>query len=756
MSSTSTQTYNALDYQKYSNPIPNRDFILKLLEQSNKTLNRQQLIEALELSGDDQIEGLRRRLRAMERDGQITFSPRQGYTVLQQKDLIEGRIIGHRDGFGFLTQEGVDDDLYLHNAQMRKVFDGDLVQVRVTGQDRRGRNEISIIKVLEHNTTQLVGRIGVKNNQYYLQPENGRISNEISVAKAHLNGAKQGQYVVVQITNHPFKSGKASGQVHEVLGDSAGPGLKIDVTLRSHNIPNVWPVETTQTAKGMGSEVKADDKLHRVDMTNKPFVTIDGEDARDFDDAVYCEPHKNDGWRLFVAIADVSHYVLPDSPLDQEAQKRGTSVYFPGHVVPMLPETLSNGLCSLNPHVDRLVMVCEMTITREGKMTDWQFSEAVINSHARLTYNTVSTLLANPESVSEQQVPNSVRPHLVSLHQLYKVLQKARASRGSIDFETNEVTFQYNKQQKITQINPVVRNDAHKLIEECMLCANVATARFLQKLKLPALYRVHEGPQPKKLTNLRAFLDDKGLTMGGGDKPTPAHYNELLSTVAKRGDAQVIQTMLLRSLGQAVYSPDNQGHFGLAYSAYAHFTSPIRRYPDLLVHRAIRSVIREKQRGGSIGRLLKSVMGFKASPVVKIKTAKPLKRAQSYPYVQQDIETLSSHCSQASRRADKAGLDVEAWLKCEYMQSNVGKVFSGFVSSVTNFGLFVELDNIGIDGLIPVMALGKDSYHFDSVKQCLTGKESNQSFGLGDKITIEVTAIDMSQRKIAFGLASQS
>ncbi len=753
MSSTSNQAISASDIEKYSNPIPNRDFIISLLEKGNQTLTRQQIAQALELSDEEQLEGLRRRLRAMERDGQLLFNPRQGYSVLSQADLLEGKIIGHRDGFGFFTSNEGGDDLYVHNNQMRKVFDGDLVQARVTGTDKRGRKEIAIVKVLEHNTTELVGRIGLDNSQYYLQPENNRISNDIDINNTDLNGAQEGEYVSAKITRYPNKNNPALAQVLEVFGESSGPGLKIGVTLRNHNIPHNWPTDAIETAKQMGNTVTDADKLHRVDMTKKPFVTIDGEDARDFDDAVYCEKNKAGGWQLFVAIADVSHYVLPDSPLDQEAQKRGTSVYFPGHVIPMLPETLSNGLCSLNPHVDRLVMVCEMTIDKAGKMTGYQFCEAVIHSHARLTYNIVNTVLNAPNSVSDAQVPNTVRPHVVELQQLYNVLQKARTHRGSIDFDTTEVTFQYDDQRKIAQINPVVRNQAHKLIEECMLCANVATARFLEKLKLPALYRVHEGPQQKKLTNLRSFLNSKGLTLDGGDKPTPVHYNRLLSSIDERPDAQVIQIMLLRSLSQAIYSPDNQGHFGLAYSAYAHFTSPIRRYPDLLVHRAIRSEIRQKHLGGALGRMLKSVVGFKPSPVVRIKSAKKLKRTQSYPYAAQTIQNLSEHCSQASRRADKASLDVEAWLKCEYMEDYIGDEFDGVISAVTNFGVFVELPDTRIEGLIHITALDKDSYHFDASNQKLVGKHSNRTFAMGDKLTVEVVGVDMSQRKVEFELA---
>lgn len=742
------------DIEKYSNPIPNREYILDLLDEHDEQLTRAQIAKALNLTDDEQKEALRRRLRAMERDGQVLFDTDKTYRVLDDEDFLEGRVIGHRDGFGFLSCDSGGDDLYLHNSQMRKVFDGDRVRVLIRGVDRRGREEASIVEVIERNTKMLVGRLQQEGDAFTLQPENTRVMNVIEIAKDQLAGATDGQYVVAEIFEYPTHNANAKAKVSEVLGESMAPGMEIDVAIRSHHLPHLWPQGTVQAAEAMGSEVAEADKLNRVDLRTMPFVTIDGEDAQDFDDAVYSEPTKG-GWRLFVAIADVSHYVQPDSPLDKEAQVRATSVYFPGQVIPMLPEALSNGLCSLNPHVDRLVMVCEMVLNSAGKMTSYEFYEGVIHSKARLTYNEVNAFLTAPQSelgAKVQQKHGAVVPHLTNLHKLYDVLRQARSRRGSIDFDTHEVKFQFSKDRKIEKILPVVRNDAHMLIEECMLCANVATARFLEKLKIPALYRVHAGPQAKKLEVLRAFLTGKGLKLAGGAKPTPGHYDQILSSVSARSDASVIQTMMLRSLSKAEYSPDNLGHFGLAYDAYAHFTSPIRRYPDLLVHRAIRSVIRKPEGGGLFGRLLKTVGLPGGDPVRRVPGAKPLDPAISYPYDMAAMLILAEHCSMASRRADKASWDVEAWLKCEYMKDCIGDVFEGTISSVTHFGLFIELKETQVEGLVHITALTNDYYQFDPVRQCLVGDRTNNEYGLGDDIKVRVVSVDMDQRKIEFDL----
>lgn len=748
----SRDPYADREAKKYDNPIPSREFITELLTKARRPMSHPQLSTELGLVSEEQIEALRRRLRAMERDGQLVHTRRGGYGLADKMDLLAGRVSGHRDGYGFLSPDDGSEDLYLHNRQMRKLFDGDRAMVRVSGLDHRGRREASVVEVLEHNTQMLVGRYVDDNGVGYLIPENNKISQDLLIAAEDRAGAENGQYVQAQIIQQPSK-GRPRGRIVEVLGEHMAPGMEIEVAIRSYDIPNLWPDGVEAEAARFGAQVNEADKHHRVDLRHLPLVTIDGEDARDFDDAVYCEPKKGGGWRLYVAIADVSHYVQPGTGLDIEGHKRGNSVYFPQQVVPMLPEALSNGLCSLNPQVDRLAMVCEMTVSAKGKLSGYQFFEAVIQSHARLTYNQVGALLDAPESAAGQQLtrqyPDLVG-HLFELYNLYQGLRGARTERGAIDFETTETRIMFGKDRKIDQIVPVVRNDAHKLIEECMLCANVATARFLEKLKIPALYRVHQGPKEKKLVNLRAFLGELGLNLPGGEKPTPEDYQRLLQQIGDRPDASVIQTMMLRSLSQAVYTPANEGHFGLAYAAYAHFTSPIRRYPDLLVHRAIRSVIRDK--GGLLSKV-KSLFGKSGkAPVIRVEGAPSLNASQSYPYDLAAMLALGEHCSLTERRADEATRDVNAWLKCEYMRDHIGDEFVGVISAVTGFGLFVELQGIHTEGLVHVTALQGDYYHFDVAKQRLTGERTRVTYRLGDELRVKVVRVDLDERKIDFEL----
>ncbi|MFT6914188.1 MAG: ribonuclease R [Motiliproteus sp.] len=740
--------------RKYENPIPSREFITAVLTKAGRPMTHPQVCTELKVSSEEQIEAVRRRLRAMERDGQLVHTRSGGFGLAEKMDLLAGRVSGHKDGFGFLIPDDGSDDLYLHNRQMRKLFDGDRAMVRVAGLDHRGRREASVIEVLAHNTQQLVGRFVDDDGVGYLIPENARISQDLVIAEQDWGGAQNGQYVQADIIQQPSK-GRPRARITEILGEHMAPGMEIEVAIRSYAIPNVWPDGVEAEAERYGAQVSEADKKHRVDLRDLPLVTIDGEDARDFDDAVYCEPKKGGGWKLFVAIADVSHYVKPGTALDTEGQNRGNSVYFPQQVVPMLPEALSNGLCSLNPQVDRLALVCEMSVSAKGKLSGYQFFEAVIQSHARLTYNQVGDLLEAPESAAGQQVarqyPNLV-DHLGDLHNLYKGLRGARDQRGAIDFETTDTRIIFGEDRKIDQIVPVVRNVAHKLIEECMLCANVATARFLEKMKIPALYRVHQGPKAKKLENLRKFLAELGLNLPGGDKPTPDDYQVLLQQIGARPDASVIQTMMLRSLSQAVYTPANEGHFGLAYDAYAHFTSPIRRYPDLLVHRAIRSVIRAKPEGGLMSKVKSLFAKSGGVPVVRVEGAPGLDSSQSYPYDLAAMLVQGEHCSRTERRAEEATRDVSAWLKCEYMRDHVGDEFIGVISSVTGFGLFVELKGIHTEGLVHVTALAGDYYHFDIAKQRLTGERTGVSYRLGDELRVKVARVDLDERKIDFEL----
>ncbi len=748
MSTVLRSMIDASDKEKYSNPIPNRDAIIKLIANRNKKTTRGHLAKALNLYDDQQKEGLRRRLNAMIRDEQIYYDHSYGYGVYSQQNLIKGQVKGHSKGFGFLTCDKTQENLFLSKRQMLKTFDGDMVAVVAGELDRQGRREGFIVNVIEHNTKALVGCLMAKGHEYFLLPENSRISNEIRIAKDQCMDAKEGQYVVVKITQYPNHRNTACGQVIEILGDSMAPGMETDVAIRNHSIPYLWPKKVLQSANRMGAKVSQADKLGRTDLTNTPFVTIDGEDARDFDDAVYCRKKPLGGWQLSVAIADVSHYVLPDTPLDKEAQKRGTSVYFPQRVVPMLPETLSNGLCSLNPNVERLAMVCEMSINRCGKMTSCHFSQAVIRSHARLTYDEVATMLTDAEAGNAAQTDATTQANINELHQLYGVLRKARTVRGAVDFETPETRYQFNEQSKIGQILPQQRTDAHRIIEECMLCANVAAAQFLQKHRLPALYRIHQGPQLKKLTELRAFLAEKGLSLAGGSAPKPRHYDRLLGNISTRPDAKAIELMLLKSLGQAQYDSDNQGHFGLACPAYAHFTSPIRRYPDLLVHRAIRAQLNRQNQPNRLKRFIQSFSSITNNSVATAETPAYQIKAEASQIESQNLQNMAEHCSAVSRRADKASSDVENWLECEYMSDSVGKAFVGSISGVSNFGVFIALADTQIECLVHKSTLDKTRYALDVVKHMITDKKKSTHFSLGDSVRIRIKQINMAQRKI--------
>ncbi len=714
---------------RYDNPIPSREAILDLLTEADKPLSHAQIARQLLLEDEDSVEALRKRLRAMERDGQLMVNRRGAYGLVDKMNLLRCRVQGHRDGYGFAIPLAEGDDVYLSSRQMQFVFDGDEVLVAIIGLDRRGRPEGRVVEVLQRGTSRIVGRYEEESGIGFVVPDNSRVNHRILIPPKLKGGAKSGQIVTAEITDYPTRNLGAKGSIVEVLGDHLDPGLEIDVAIRSHNIPHEWPEEVLREAGSLEAEPREEDKLHRADLRKLAFVTIDGEDARDFDDAVYCEKRLR-GWRLWVAIADVSHYVQAGSALDQEAAQRGNSVYFPEQVVPMLPEALSNGLCSLKPEVDRLAMVCEMELSGSGKLTGFRFYEAVIHSHARLTYTQVGEAL---EQGAHPRISKGLVKDLKRLQSLYKVLRSARGDRGAIDFETTETRILFNEQRKIEAIVPVVRNDAHKLIEECMLCANVAAARFYEEHKLPVLYRVHEGPTPEKLDNLRAFLGELGLDLRGGDKPTPAHYGKLLDEVQGRVDANVIQTMLLRSLRQAVYQPENEGHFGLHYPAYAHFTSPIRRYADLLVHRGIRHIIRSKVR-------TKTVVRQRGAPL--------LPREQIFPYDERDMVAQGMHCSMTERRADDATRDVESWLKCEFLQDHVGDEFDGVIAAVTSFGLFVELQPIYIEGLVHISALPGDYYSFDASHQRLVGERSGRSYKLGGRVRVQVARVDLDDKKV--------
>lgn len=714
---------------RYENPIASREVILSVLESSGALYKLPELAHALHIEGEDPLEALRRRVLAMQRDGQLHIDRRGRIGLAQRLDLKRCKVIGHREGYGFAAPAEGGDDYFLSSREMQRVFDGDEVLVAQVGTDPRGRPEGKVVEVLHRAITALPGRYMEESGIGFLMPYNTRISQHILIPPNKKGGAQPGQMVSVKITDYPTAILGAKGEVEEIIGDHLDPGLEIDIAIRAHHIPWEWPEAVLQEAGALRDEPDESDKANRVDLRDKAFVTIDGEDARDFDDAVYCEHHGN-GYRLWVAIADVSHYVSPGSALDTEAVNRGNSVYFPERVVPMFPEVLSNGLCSLKPEVDRLAMVCEMHISDRGQLESSVFYEGVIHSHARLTYTQVGAVI---EDGWHEDVAPVHYEAIARLHGLYKVLRAARNRRGAIDFETVETRIVFNDERKIDAIIPVHRNDAHKLIEECMLMANVATAHFLEKSGLPTLYRVHEGPSSERLENLRAFLGELALDLPGGDSPTPEDYQQVLSLIEGREDAPVIQTMMLRSLSQAVYQPDNLGHFGLHYPAYTHFTSPIRRYPDLLVHRAIRHLIRSRK---------------KVEQVRRVKGAGIIAREKVYPYTEADMAALGEHSSMTERRADDATREVEAWLKCEFLSDKVGEVFPGVISAVTRFGVFVELTDLYIEGLVHISALPGDYYHYDQPKQRLIGEHTRQTFQLGGLVTVRVARVDLDERKI--------
>jgi len=722
-----------LESQPYEHPVPSREFILAFIEKHGKPITRDALFKAFSLSSDEEAEGLRRRLKAMERDGQLVWCRNATYGLPDKLDLKKGKVIGHKDGFGFLKIEGDDKDLFLPNHQMRLLFHGDTILAQPVKVDSRGRTEARFVRLLAARTETIVGRYFIEDGISSVIPDDSRINQEILISKENNAGARHGQIVVVEVLQRPKGRFTATGKITEILGQEMEPGMEVEIALRTHDIPHEWPAGLDKEIAPLGDSVPEEAKKGRVDLRDLPLVTIDGEDARDFDDAVFCQKEPNGGWRLWVAIADVSYYVRKGTILDKEAINRGNSVYFPDQVIPMLPEALSNGLCSLNPQVDRLCMVSEMLISEKGELTDYKFYEAVMNSHARFTYTKVASILAGDQALRKQYKP--LVPHLEELEHLYKAFKQARKIRGGMEFETLEVRFLFNEARKIDAIVPLVRNDAHKIIEECMIQANVASARFIESAKASALFRVHETPSEEKLANFRSFLGELGLTLNGGEKPAPRDYADLAETFAERDDKELLQTMLLRSMKQAVYQDENLGHFGLALDEYAHFTSPIRRYPDLILHRAI-----------------KYLVAYQANNQLKAKWTE----TGGYNYQSEEVSQLGEHCSMTERRADDATRDVADALKCEYMQDHIGETMVGTIAAVTNFGFFVRLNDIHIDGLVHVTGLISDYYIFDAGKQTLKGERTGRIYRIGDVLEVKVLSVNLDDKKIDFELADEA
>lgn len=693
--------------------------MLEWLEGLGRPVGEAEIFELLHLTDPPQHDGLARRLRAMERDGQLMRNRAGDYGLIDRMDLVRGTVQSHRDGYGFLVPDEGGEDLFLSPRTMRSLMHDDRIVVRLSRSREAGRPEAKLVELLERRTTQVVGRYFREKTIGFVYPERRVMSQDLLIPVEHENGACDGQMVVARLIEQPSPRARPIGEIIEILGQHMAPGLEIDVAIRAHGLSDGWPATVEDEIADLAPEVGEAEKTDRRDIRHLPLVTIDGADAKDFDDAVWCKPTPG-GWRLLVAIADVSAYVKPGTALDAEAAIRGNSTYFPGHVVPMLPEVLSNGLCSLNPHRDRLCMVCDMNIDGEGEVRRATFYEAVMHSSARLTYDDVADAVVERDPQAREQL-GEVLPHVEELHRLYGALAGARARRGCLEFESSETQIVFGPDRKIDRIRPVTRNDAHRMIEECMIAANVCAARFLARRKVPAMYRVHDQPTGEKVADLRKFLKPLGLRLGGGKQADSADFARLAKQLIGRDDARMVSTAMLRTLPQARYAPECDGHFGLALSHYTHFTSPIRRYPDLIVHRAIKHALNGK-RG-------------------------------AWPPADTDLGAVADQCSASERRSDDASRDVVAWLKCEYMLDKVGEKFEGTVSGVAPFGIFVELDGAYVEGLVHVSGLGRDYFHYDPVHLTLSGERSGEVFRTGRRVSVLVARVDLDDRKVDFELA---
>ncbi len=738
-----TDPYGDAEASRYESPVASRKWLMELLDQAGQPIDYEELVK-LTQTIDANRDGLFSRLVAMCRDGQVISDRLGRYVLVDRAGLISGRVVAHRDGFGFFEPDD-GNTCYLHERQMRKVFHGDRVLVAVIPPSRHSKNkqEARIVEVLERTHQRIIGRLREQAGVWFVTPEDDRFLHEILIPEVALHGAQAGQFVVISLDSYPESNRQPAGHVVDIVGAANDPGIEVQVAIRTHDLPYEFTGEALNQAEEFGTAIDLDFVKGRLDLRDQPFITIDGEDAKDFDDAVYALPRGKSGWTLWVAIADVAHYVTEKSSLDQNAFERGTSVYFPSEVIPMLPETLSNGLCSLNPGVDRLALAVCLEISADGRLTKYRFQEIVFQSKQRCTYNQVQDALNYIDAddkppgllrdlLKETQYfeSKSVSDNVADLFSLFKILRAEREERGALDFDSVEPKFSFDAKGKIVAVTSFERLEAHKLVEECMLVANVAAARCLKKFKLPTLYRIHEGPSDERLAALRQFLGSMALGVGGGDKPEPADYQRLLDQSHSRPDFPLIQAMVLRSMKQAKYTPDpDVGHFGLSYDHYTHFTSPIRRYPDLTVHRLLKRIIRTGAQDNP-GHLTRDGL----SDVQK-------------------IVALGEHCSKTERRADEASRDVGQWLKCQFMREKIGENYEGKITGVAGFGLFILLDELFVEGMVHVTQLPADYWVFSEPQHTLIGERTRQVFRLADSVSVRVVRVDLEARRIDFALA---
>ena len=695
--------------------------VLNVLRKAGRPLKLDEVLAAFSRSGAVEAES---QLADLVRRGEVLLNRRGQYCLREQlAGLTVGTVQAHRNGDGWLLPDDGSAQVYLPAHQMREVLHGDRIAARIEGPRFRGKAQGALVEVLERRTKEVVGRLHVEAGIAYVTPDNPRITHRVLVPGRELGGAQSGQIVLAEIIQPPSRTSGPVGRVTHVLGEHGAPGMETDIAIHSFGLPFEFPVDVVAEAEAYGARIPTEAVAGREDLRGLELVTIDGEDARDFDDAVWCE-RKGGGWRLIVAIADVAHYVRPGSALDAEARNRGTSVYFPNRVLPMLPEALSNGLCSLKPHEDRLCICCELRVSDDGRITRSRFFEGVMRSAARLTYRDVGAFLDKPSTRHAEHL-EALRERLLALHGVYEAFTRARSGRGALELDTPELKLKFDEQGRVAALLEYPRNDAHRLIEECMIAANVAAARFLDRHRVPTLYRVHGLPEIDRLETLRTFLREFGLWLPAADQITPDHLRDLLAKIGDRPDAGLISTAVIRSMSQAVYQPGNIGHFGLALDHYAHFTSPIRRYPDLVVHRGIRQVLRS-------GDPQELVAWHGAFP------------------------PLGQDCSFRERRADEATRSAVAWLKCYYMQERIGEEYDGIVSGVVDFGLFVQLEGLQVDGLLHVSALGADYFGRDASGFRMVGRSSGKIFKLGDRVRVRVTNVSLDERRVDFELAGMS